>query len=149
MGCPSIAGPFCRGARPHYNYQTLADVLLAHGAPVDEPMDDGASPLYVACMQGHAEVEEDCFARASPATQKKNARDRLHYAASRPRARGCPSGPRCAGRRADGPWHRWGCLTVVHRLRERSHGGRRAGSPTPARTRSARGPMAAAVPARE
>ena len=67
------------------NYQTLADVLLAHGAPVDEPMDDGASPLYVACMQGHAEVAGrllDAGADVTTTTQKKNLWTCLHYAAS-------------------------------------------------------------------
>ena len=49
-------GPTCLHTAAYYNYPDLADVLLAHGAPLDEPMDDGASPLYIACMQDHLEV---------------------------------------------------------------------------------------------
>ena len=77
--------PTCLHIAAYYNYQTLADVLLAHGAPVDEPMDDGASPLYVACMQGHAEVAGrllDAGADVTTTTQKKNLWTCLHYAAS-------------------------------------------------------------------
>ena len=65
--------PTCLHIAAYYNYQTLADVLLAHGAPVDEPMDDGASPLYVACMQGHSEVAGrllDAGADVTTTTQK-------------------------------------------------------------------------------
>ena len=39
-----------------YNHPTLVDVLLAHGAPVDQPMAKGASPLFIACENGHTEV---------------------------------------------------------------------------------------------
>ena len=49
-----------RTARPYaagyYNYADLADVLLAHGAPVDERMDNGATPLFIACEKGHTEI---------------------------------------------------------------------------------------------
>ena len=40
----------------YYNYADLADVLLAHGAPVDERMDNGATPLFIACEKGHTEI---------------------------------------------------------------------------------------------
>ena len=121
--------PTCLHIAAYYNYQTLADVLLAHGAPVDEPMDDGASPLYVACMQGHSEVAGrllDAGADVTTTTQKKNLWTCLHYAASNNHpalvdvllAHGAPVDEPTA------PGTGEGCLTVVHRLRERSHGGR-------------------------
>ena len=43
-------------AAGYYNYADLADVLLAHGAPVDERMDNGATPLFIACEKGHTEI---------------------------------------------------------------------------------------------
>jgi ankyrin repeat protein len=39
-----------------YNHPTLVDVLLAHGAPVDQPTAQGASPLFLACEKGHSEI---------------------------------------------------------------------------------------------
>ena len=76
--------PTCLHIAAYYNYEALADVLLAHGAPVDEPMDDGATPLFVACKEGHSEVAGRLLgagADVATTTQKKNLWTCLHYAA--------------------------------------------------------------------
>ena len=38
------------------NNLALVDVLLAHGAPVNQPTSRGVTPLFTACEQGHTEV---------------------------------------------------------------------------------------------
>ena len=76
--------PTCLHIAAYYNYQALADVLLAHGAPVDEPMDDGASPLLVACKQGNSEVAQPLLKAGADVTttsQDGNVWSCLHYAA--------------------------------------------------------------------
>ena len=40
------------------NNPFLVDVLLAHGAPVDQPTARNVSPLFIACQKGHAEVAQ-------------------------------------------------------------------------------------------
>ena len=57
----AVLANFYMGGRTAWdNYPALADVLLAHGAPVDEPTAPdargGASPLFLACEKGHNEV---------------------------------------------------------------------------------------------
>ena len=50
----------CLHYAAYNNRPALVDVLLAHGAPVDEPTTPnargGASPLFIACEKGHTEV---------------------------------------------------------------------------------------------
>ena len=76
--------PTCLHVASYYNFPAVAEILLAHGAPVDEPMDDGASPLFVACKQGNSEVARPLLRAGADVTttsQDGNVWSCLHYAA--------------------------------------------------------------------
>eukprot|EP00966_Prymnesium_polylepis_P041698 968255-Prymnesium_polylepis.1 len=42
-------------------------MLCSKGAAVNQAMDDGETPLYIACRQGHTEVAALCAARGGAA----------------------------------------------------------------------------------